>query len=41
MKVSKVLKRTIKKDGRSSLVARKISKLKYSKELNYLVDTSK
>jgi len=41
MKISKILKRTIKEDGKRSLTARKISKLKSSKEFNYLVDISK
>jgi len=41
MKISKILKQTIKEDGKRSLVFRKISKLKSSKEFNYLVDISK
>jgi len=41
MKISKILKEAIKTDGKRSLAARKISKLKSSKEFNYLVDISK
>jgi hypothetical protein len=41
MKISKTLKQAIKEDGRRSLTARKISKLKSSKEFSYLVDISK
>ncbi|MEA3433274.1 MAG: hypothetical protein U9R13_01705 [Campylobacterota bacterium] len=41
MKISKTLKKAIKEDGKRSLTARKISKLKSSKEFNYLVDISK
>jgi len=41
MKISKILKQAIKEDGKRSLTARKISKLKSSKEFNYLVDISK
>ncbi len=41
MKISKILKQAIKEDGKRSLTAREISKLKSSKEFNYLVDISK
>ena len=41
MKISKALKQAIKTDGKRSLTARKISKLRSSKEFNYLVDISK
>ena len=41
MKISKILKQAIKEDGKRSLTFRKISKLKSSKEFNYLVDISK
>lgn len=39
MKLSKVLKKIVKKDGKDSLTARKVNKLKKSKEFLYLVDT--
>jgi len=41
MKISKALKLTIKEDGKRSFASRKISKLKSSKEFNYLVDINK
>ncbi len=41
MKISKTLKQAIKEDGKRSFTVRKISKLKSSKEFNYLVDISK
>ena len=41
MKISKALKQAIKTDGKRSFTSRKISKLKSSKEFNYLVDISK
>ena len=41
MKISKTLKQIVKKDGKHSLTARTITKLKSSKEFNYLVDISK
>ena len=41
MKISKVLKQAIKKDGKRSLTSRAITRLNTSKEFNYLVDISK
>ncbi len=41
MKISQALKQAIKKDGKRSLTSRTISRLKSSKEFNYLVDISK
>ena len=41
MKISRILKQVIKKDGKRSLTSRTITKLKSSKEFNYLVDISK
>jgi len=41
MKISKALKQAIKTDGKRSFTARTISRLKTSKEFNYLVDISK
>jgi len=41
MKLSKVLKEIIKKDGKHSLTARTVNRLKTSKEFSYLVDSSK
>jgi hypothetical protein len=41
MKLSKVLKKVAKQDGKHSLVAKTIVKLKDSKEFNYLVDASR
>ncbi len=41
MKISKILKEAIKTDEKRSLEARKNSKLKSSKEFNYLVDIRK
>ena len=41
MKISKTLKSVIKKDGKQSLVSKKIVKLKSSKEFNYPVDTNR
>jgi len=41
MKLSKVLKEIIKKDGKHSLTARTVNRLKTSKEFSYLVDSSR
>ena len=41
MKISKTLRKVIKQDGKQSLVAKKIVKLRNSKEFNYLVDASR
>jgi len=41
MKISATLKKIVKKDGKHSLTARRVNKLKSSKEFNYLVDLSK
>ncbi|WP_295421151.1 hypothetical protein [Sulfurovum sp.] len=41
MKISKTLKKIVKKDGKHSMTARTVNRLKSSKEFNYLVDSSK
>ena len=41
MKISNILKKVVKKEGKHSLMANTIVKLKNSKEFNYLVDTSR
>jgi len=41
MKVSKTLKKIIKKDGRRSLGSRTVNRLKSSKEFSYLVDINR
>jgi len=41
MKISKTLKQIVKKEGKHSLTARTVSRLKCSKEFSYLVDTSR
>jgi len=41
MKISKLLQKVVKKDGKHSFSSRKIIKLKNSKEFSYLIDASK
>jgi hypothetical protein len=41
MKIRKTLKEIAKKDGKHSLTAKTVNKLKNSKEFSYLVDTSR
>jgi len=41
MKISKLLQKVVKKEGKHSLVSKTIVKFKNSKEFNYLVDTSR
>ncbi len=41
MKIRKVLKQIVKKDGKDSFTARRVNTLKFSKEFRYLVDTDK
>ena len=41
MKIRKVLKKIIKKDGKHSLTANRVNKLKTSKEFSYLVDINR
>ncbi len=41
MKISKIVKKVVKQDGKNSLVCKAIVKLKDSKEFNYLVDASR
>ncbi|SFV49905.1 hypothetical protein MNB_SV-8-678 [hydrothermal vent metagenome] len=41
MKISTILKKIVKKDGKHSLTARRVNTLRSSKEFNYLVDSSK
>ena len=41
MKISKTLKKIIRKEGKHSVTARTVNKLKSSKEFNYLVDISR
>jgi hypothetical protein len=40
MRISKTLKQIIKKDGKHSVSARRVSKLRSSKEFNYLIDST-
>ena len=39
MKISKILQKVVKEEGKHSPMAKTIVKLKNSKEFNYLVDT--
>jgi hypothetical protein len=41
MKISKILKKIIRKEGKHSVTARTVNKLKSSKEFSYLVDSSR
>jgi len=41
MKISKTLKKIIRKEGKHSVTARTVNKLKSSKEFSYLVDSSR
>ena len=41
MKIRKVLKEIVKKDGKHSLTAKTVNKLKSSKEFSYLVDVNR
>jgi len=41
MKISKVLQKVVKKEGKHSLTAKTITKLKNSKEFNYLIDKNR
>ncbi|HSR74754.1 MAG TPA: hypothetical protein VLL31_07920 [Sulfurovum sp.] len=41
MKISNVLQKTVKKEGKHSLTSKMIVKLKNSKEFSYLVDKSR
>jgi len=41
MKIRKVLKEVVKKDGKHSLTANVINKLRSSKEFSYLVDVNR
>jgi len=41
MKISKVLQKVIKQEGKHSLVSKTVVKYKNSKEFNYLIDTTK
>ncbi|WP_373031709.1 hypothetical protein [Sulfurovum sp.] len=41
MKISKILQKVVKKEGKHSLTSKTIVKFKNSKEFNYLVDTSR
>ena len=41
MKISKVLQKAVKKEGKHSLTAKTIAKLKNSKEFNYLIDKNR
>lgn len=40
MKISKMLQKVVKKEGKHSLTFKTIVKFKNSKEFNYLVDTN-
>ena len=41
MKIRKVLKEIVKKDGKHSLTAKTVNRLKSSKEFSYLVDVNR
>ena len=41
MKISKILQKVVKKEGKRSLASKTIIKLKNSKEFNYLIDVTK
>ena len=41
MKISKILQKVVKKEGKHSLVAKTIIKYQNSKEFHYLIDSSK
>lgn len=41
MKISKMLQKVVKKEGKRSLVSKTILKYKNSKEFNYLIDVTK
>jgi len=41
MKISKILQKVVKKEGKHSLVAKTILKYQNSKEFHYLIDTDK
>ncbi len=41
MKISKILQKVVKKEGKHSLIAKTVIKYKNSKEFNYLVDIDK
>jgi len=41
MKISNILKKVVKEEGKHSPISKTIVKLKNSKEFNYLVDTSR
>jgi len=41
MKIRKVLKEVVKKEGKHSLTANAINRLKSSKEFSYLVDVNR
>ena len=41
MKISKILQKVVKKEGKHSLVSKTVIKYKNSKEFNYLIDASR
>ncbi|MGB5505652.1 MAG: hypothetical protein WBM70_03080 [Sulfurovum sp.] len=41
MKISKMLQKVVREEGKRSLMSKTIVKLKNSKEFNYLVDTNR
>ncbi len=41
MKITKLLKKVVKQDGKSSLNAKTIIRLKNSKEFSYLIDSTR
>jgi hypothetical protein len=41
MFISNIVKKIVKNDGKTSIVAKKIAKLKNSKEFHYLVDVTR
>ncbi len=41
MKISKLLQKVVKKEGKHSFASKTVLKLKNSKEFNYLIDADK
>ena len=41
MKISKVIKKVVKEEGKHSVTSKTIAKLKNSQEFNYLIDTNR
>jgi len=41
MKISKILQKVVKEEGKHSLIAKTVIKYKNSKEFSYLIDSNK